>query len=207
MKRIYPLLGIIGPLIYITAVLMGSALRGDYNLFYNSISELLIPGSPNLLLLSILFGIYNASLVLFSWGLFQDPELTNGKSLKIAAVMIALIGILGLLFIFFPQDPRGAPATLAGNIHLVLAGITSPLTILTVFLAGFSFRKEGKNKSFVWYSYLSVLLILISGGMTAASITGNSPYGGLLERITIFTFLVWVMVFSYLLLARKITDY
>lgn len=205
MKKIYPLLGMIGPLIYIAAVIMGGALRGDYNPFYNSISELLIPGSPNLVILSILFGVYNLSLILFSWGILRDSELAKGKSLKVAAVMITVIGVLGLLFIFFPQDPRGAPATLSGNIHLALAGITSPLTILAVFLGGFSFRKERKNKPFVWYSYLSVLLILISGGMTAASISNNSPYGGLLERITIFTFLIWVMVFSYLLLERKIT--
>ncbi|HEY0196898.1 MAG TPA: DUF998 domain-containing protein [Methanobacterium sp.] len=175
MKKIYPSLGIIGPLIYITVVFMGSTLHGDYSPFYNSISELLIPGSPNLLVLSVLFGIYNVSLFLFSYGMFKNPELARNKSLKAAAVMIALIGILGLLFIFFPQDPRGAPATLAGNIHLVLAGITSPLTILAVFLTGFSFRKEEKNKPFVWYSYISVLLILISGGMTAASIAGKAP--------------------------------
>ncbi len=79
MKKIYPLLGIIGPLIYIMAVVIGGALRGDYNPFYNSISELLIPGSPNLLVLSILFAIYNVSLILFSYGIFQDPELVKGK--------------------------------------------------------------------------------------------------------------------------------
>jgi hypothetical protein len=33
MKKIYPLMGIIGPLIYIIAVFMGGALRGDYNPF------------------------------------------------------------------------------------------------------------------------------------------------------------------------------
>lgn len=104
------------------------------------------------MVLSILFTIYNVSLILFSYGIFQDPELAKGKTLKAVAVMIALIGILGLLFIFFSQDPRGAPATLAGTIHLILAGITSLLTILAVFLAGFSFRKERKNKPFVWYS-------------------------------------------------------
>lgn len=204
LKKIYPLLGIVGPLIYIIAVIMGSVVRGDYNPIYNSISELLIPGSPNLMVLNILFGIYNISLFLFGFGLFRDSGLTSKKSLKVSALMITLIGILGLLFIFFPQDPRGTPATLTGNIHLALAGITSPLTVLAVFLAGFSFRKERKIKPFVWYSYLSVLLILVSGGLTATSIANNSPYGGLFERITIFTFLVWIIVFSYIIWARKI---
>ncbi|HTX61256.1 MAG TPA: DUF998 domain-containing protein, partial [Methanobacterium sp.] len=146
MKKSYTLMGIIGPLIYVFAVLVGSALRGDYSPIYNSISELLIPGSPNLLVLSILFGIYNIALILFSWGMLHDPELKGSKTLKAANIMIAIIGILGILFIFFPQDLRGTPATLTGNIHLALAGITSPLTILAVILAGYSFREAIKNK-------------------------------------------------------------
>jgi hypothetical protein len=71
-----------------------------------------------------------------------------------------------------------------------------------VLLIGFSFRKNIKNKAFVWYSYLSVLLILISGGITAASISNNSPYGGLFERITIFTFLIWIFIYSYFLITK-----
>jgi hypothetical protein len=46
-------------------------------------------------------------------------------------------------------------------------------------------------------------LILIYGGITAALIANNSPYEGLFERITIFTFLIWIMAFSYLLLTGK----
>jgi len=204
MRKIYPILGITGPLIYILAVIIGASLRGDYNPLYNTISELVIRGSPNLLLMSILFGVYNLLILLFGLGMFSDSDLIKSRSLKVAAIMIAFIGLLGLLIIFLPQDPRGTPATLAGTFHIILAGITSPLTILAVFLVGFSFRKNVKNKAFVCYSYVSVLLILVSGGMTAASVASNSPYGGLMERITIFTFLIWVIVLSYLLLTQKI---
>ena len=203
MKKIYPVFGIVGPLIYIVTVIIGGALRGDYNPVYNSISELIMVGSPNLLFLNILFGIYNFLLLLFGWGILSDPKLPKNWSLNLASVIIVILGFLGILFIFFPQDPRGTTATLSGTIHLILAGLSSPLSILAVFLAGFSFRENPENKAFVWYSYLSVLLILISGGMTATLIANNSPYGALFERITIFTFLIWVMVFSYLLSTYK----
>jgi len=39
--------------------------------------------------------------------------------------MIALIGFLGILLLLFPQDPRNVAFTLAGTIHIALAGITS----------------------------------------------------------------------------------
>jgi len=202
MKKIYPFFGLIGPIIYIIAVFIGGALLGGYNPLYNSISELIMTGSPNLLLLSILFGLYNFLLLLFGLGMVFDSDLPKKRSLKFAALIIVFLGFIGILFIFFPQDPRGTPATISGTIHLALAGISSILTILAVLLIGFSFRKNIKNKAFVWYSYLSVLLILISGGITAASISNNSPYGGLFERITIFTFLIWIFIYSYFLITK-----
>jgi len=72
MKKIYPFFGLIGPIIYIIAVFIGGALLGGYNPLYNSISELIMTGSPNLLLLSILFGLYNFLLLLFGLGMVFD---------------------------------------------------------------------------------------------------------------------------------------
>ena len=47
MKKIYPIFGIIGPVVYILAVFIGGALRHDYSALYNSISELSMANAPN----------------------------------------------------------------------------------------------------------------------------------------------------------------
>ena len=92
---------------------------------------------------------------------------------------------------------------MSGTLHIILAGIISPLTIISIFLIGLSLRKYSNQKIFEIYSYISGLIVLVSGGIAAVSIANNSIYGGLFERITIFTFMIWVIFLSYLILRTK----
>ena len=206
MKKLYPIFGIIGPIIYILAVIIGGALRSDYSFLYNTISELTLANAPNLVLMSILFGIYNFSILIFGIGAFLDNEVDNSRKYKAAALMLSIIGFLGLLLLFFPQDPRNASVTFQGTIHIVIAGITSLFTLISVLLIGINFRKVKEMKLFSAYSFFSFALILVSGGAAAVSVGINSAYGGLFERITIFVFMIWVIIFSYLIIKRIITS-
>jgi hypothetical membrane protein len=203
MKRIYPLLGIIGPIVYILAVFIGSALRHDYSALYNAISELSMANVPNKLLMDILFGIYNLSIVIFGLGAYMDSKI-DSKKYNAAAIMLVIIGILGLLVLVFTQDPRGVPATIYGTLHILLSGITAALTIISIILVGLSFKEYPNMKVFSRYSYATSILIFLSGGAGAASLANNGFYGGLFERITIFLFMIWVIIFSYILLNDKI---
>jgi hypothetical membrane protein len=202
MKRNYALFGIIGPLIYILAVIIGGAIRNDYSFLYNAISELTMANAPNKLLLDILFGIYNISLLIFGLGAFFDRNI-NIKKFNIASIMLVTIGILGLMVLIFTQDPRGAPATLNGTLHILLSGITAALTIISVLLVGISFKNNSNMKLFSRYCFVSSFLIFISGGSGAASLANNNSYGGLFERITIFLFMIWVITLSYIILKNK----
>jgi hypothetical membrane protein len=202
MKKIYPLFGIIGPVVYILAVFIGSALRHDYSAFYNSISELNNANTPNKLFLDVLFGIYNISLLIFGLGAYLDSS-NKSKKYNAATLMLVIIGVLGLLVLIFTQDPRGTPATLNGTIHIILSGITAAFTIISIILVGLSFRKYTRIKLFSWYSYITAVLIFVSGGVAAGSFANNSAYGGLFERITIFLFMIWLIIFSYILLRRN----
>jgi hypothetical membrane protein len=201
MKRIYPLFGIIGPVVYILAVFIGGALRHDYSALYNSISELSMANAPNKLLLDLLFGIYNLFIIIFGLGAYLDTKI-NSKKYNAATIMLAVIGILGLMVLVFTQDPRGVPGTLYGTLHIALSGITAALTIISVILVGLSFRNYANLKIFSWYSYTTAVLIFLSGGASAASIANNSPIGGLFERITIFLFMIWVIALSYIMLKK-----
>ncbi len=203
MKKIYPLFGIIGPVVYILAVFIGGAIRHDYSTLYNAISELTMVNAPNKILLDILFGFYNISLLIFGIGAYFDSSI-NSKKYNCATIMLVIIGILGLLVLVFTQDPRGTPATLYGTLHIVLSGITAALTIISILLIGLSFKKYSKMKIFTWYSYTTSVLILLSGGAGAISLASNNGFGGLFERITIFLFMIWVITLSYILYNNKI---
>jgi hypothetical membrane protein len=202
MKKFYPIFGIIGPIVYILAVIIGGSLRNDYSFLYNTISELTLANAPNLIIMSALFAIYNISIFIFGLGAFIDKEIDKSKKFRAANLMIALVGFLGLLLIFFPQDPRTAAVTLTGTLHIALAGITSLFTLICVILMGINFRKVLAWKSFSTFSIVSFIVILVSGGMAAMSVASNSGYGGLFERITIFAFMIWVIVYSYLIIKK-----
>jgi hypothetical membrane protein len=203
MKKFYAIFGIIGPVVYILAVFIGGALRHDYSALYNSISELSMTNAPNKLFLDISFGIYNIFLMIFALGVYQDTSI-NSKKYNAATVMLIIIGVLGLLVLFFTQDPRGATATLNGTLHIILSGITAALTIIAIIIVGISFRKYPKLKIYSWYSFITSVLIFISGGAAAASFANNNAYGGLFERITIFLFMIWIISLSYIIFYNKI---
>jgi len=203
MKKIYTLFGIIGPIVYILAVFLGGSIRHDYSAIYNSISELSMANAPNKFLMDILFGIYNLFLLIFGIGAYLDSTI-NSKKYNAATIMLVIIGILGLMVLVFTQDPRGAPATLYGTLHIVLSGITAALTIISIILVGLSFRQYADMKLFSMYSYLTSVLIFLSGGASAASFANNGAYSGLFERITIILFMIWVITLSYLILKNKI---
>ena len=202
MKKIYTIFGFIGPIIYILAIIIGGALRNDYSQLYNTVSELSMANAPNLILMVIMFGIYNISILIFGIGAFLDGEVDTGKKYRIAMLMLVLTAILGIVLIFFPQDPRSSPFTAVGTTHIAVAGISSLLTILTIFFTGFSFRKKADMNNFANYSFISGIIVVISGGLAAYSVGNNLFFGGLLEKITILTFIVWVMVFSYVILKK-----
>lgn len=203
MKKIYTIFGFLGPIIYILAVIIGGAIRNDYSQLYNTVSELSMTNAPNLLLMDIMFGIYNISLLIFGIGAFLDTEVDTSKKYRAAMLMLVLTGISGIVLLFFPQDPRGIPFTTVGTTHIAVAGISSLLTILAIFLTGFSFRKKVDMNNFTKYSFISGIIVVISGGISAYSVGNNLFFGGLLEKITILTFIVWVIVFSYVILKKK----
>jgi len=203
MKKLYPIFGIIGPMLYAVAVIFGAVLRDDYSSLADTISALTSDNAPNLLLMDVLFGLYNISIIVFGVGAFRDSSVNLTKKYTAATFMIVLIGVLGLLMLVFTQPVPITNVTTEGTIHLILAGVSSLITMIAILLIGLVYWGNKQMRSFAIYSFISDIIILISGGMAAVSIGGNNGYGGLFERITIGFFLLWVIVFSYVILKKK----
>jgi Protein of unknown function (DUF998) len=94
----------------------------------------------------------------------------------------------------FPQEPGGTATTFAGAMHFVMAGIASLGTMIAILSLGLWFRKFPDLKGYVTYSLISVSIIFISGGLSAAALAYHSVLFGLIERITILTFTLWIFV-------------
>ncbi|MCC6614064.1 MAG: DUF998 domain-containing protein [Anaerolineae bacterium] len=189
--------GLLAAIVYVVTVVLGGALRPGYSHIAEPISELTAAGAPNKLLLDLLFLIYNLLVIAFGVGVYgrMGAALTG----KITGVALIVSGICGVLLqLFFPQDPGGAQAavTTTGTLHIVFAGIAALATMIATLCAALWLRKQPNMGSYVIYSLISLVVILIAGGLGAGAATSGNPQFGLIERVTIGAFILWLAVMS-----------
>ena len=198
MKKLLMLCGVFAAVIYVGTVILGGLWRPGYSHISMAISELVADGAPNRSLLSSLFLLYNALLSMFGIGLFlKANKQSRGRIPGIVGslALTLLVGLAGILMeLVFPQDPGGIPTTFAGTMHIVMASVASLGTMVAVLMLGLWFRNTAELKRYSTYSLSSVAIIFVSGGLTAVAMANNYPFFGLLERITIGTFIVWIFI-------------
>jgi hypothetical protein len=198
MKKFLMLCGSFAAILYVGTVILGGLLRPGYSHLFEAISELVADGAPNRALLSSLFLVYNTLLSIFGIGLFlkvrdQSRGRISGSVGSLALTL--LVGVAGILMeLVFPQDPGGLPTTFAGTMHIVMASVASLGTMIALLMLGLWFRNTAELKGYSIYSLISVAVIFVSGGLTAAAMANSYPLFGLLERITIGTFIVWMFI-------------
>jgi hypothetical membrane protein len=202
MKKALYLIGIFTPLLYIFTVILGGALWPGYSHATQAISELSMETAPNRSLMDLLFSVYGWLLLVFGIGFIYRWGKAGSRQLTAGGVTLVLCALSGLLMGTFRQDPIGAPLTFSGLMHLVLAGVASLGTIFAIFLASFGFRKLDYAAGLSKFSLVMGILVLISGGLTAAGTTQFPAIFGILERITIGSFMLWLLVLSMVLLKQ-----
>ncbi len=197
MKKLLLFSGLLAPVLYLAAVVLGGVLRAGYSHLAEPISELVAAGAPDRPLLSALFIAYNALSVAFAVGLLLND--TGGPGTwayrTAGSIALAAVGVLGLMLeFFFPQDPGGIPVTFAGTMHIALAGIVSLATLGAILFTGLALRHDTGFEYYLTYSRISAVILFISGGLTALAVANHHPLLGLSERITIGSYVQWLFV-------------
>lgn len=201
--RLFYWFGIFAPLAYAFATLIGGFLVPGYSHLYNTISELTASNLPKDPIIYTSFAAYNISLVLFGVGLHATPHIVGTLKGRIGALLFMAIGWLGIAMLLFTRDPRTGPITTSGQVHLILGGTTSLLTMITMIVLGWTLRAQFELPTMGWYSLISFALVLILGGVTGITVTTNAQVGGLFERLTMGAFLQWVFVVAIVLLRES----
>lgn len=193
--RLWTLAGLLAPICYTAAVVAGGVLTPGYSHVRDPISSLTQTGAPRIPVVAALFTAYNWLLLIFASGLWWDMG-RGGRRLAVSgALALIAVGLSGVLMYWFTQDPIGTPATVRGIGHFVLAGVEALGTIIGVLLCGLGFRSVPGLSGLRTYSIVSAAIIFVSGGVGTATLTFN-PYFGIFERVTIFTFMIWVFLLS-----------
>lgn len=211
-NKIFAICGMLGPAIYVFAVVLGGFLWPQYSHIAQPVSDLLANGSPNKTLLDLIMVVYNLLTIAFGFGLLQFVRgggLNRHEMIgRIGAWVLMAEGVFGIFDIIFAEDAAG-PITAAisstGILHIVFAGLCSISTILAILLNGIWFKNSSGLRGFGWYSFISVSIVFVTGGMTAYHVSNQTGFGGLFERLTMGTWLLWLFVVALTLYSFKST--
>ncbi len=199
-KRILFACGIFASLVYILIDIFAAFQTPGYNYINQTISELSAVGAPARPIWIAMSFIFNPLLIAFGIGILLS---VRKKSLFTTGVLLVLWGLLGFVWLFFPMHQRGSIGSTTDTMHLVMAAITVPLMMLFI-----GFGSVSLGKKFRLYSILTIILMLIFGALTgqqAPKVAAQLPTPGLgiMERISVYSPMIWVMVLSVILLKTK----
>jgi len=186
--------GVVASILYVATDVAAAILHPAYHSFRaRAVSELMASGAPTERLVDPLFLVYDALMIAFAIGLWLSSERA-----RLAAGMLLAYGALGLLGpTLFEMNVRGSGGSpTADTLHIALTGVIVLLILATVavgaFLGGHRFRV---------YSLVTIAVMVLFGVVTWFAMRGigtgePTPWGGLLERVNIGAFLLWIAVLA-----------
>ena len=195
--------GVIGPILFIAVFTVEGFLRPDYNPISTYISDLSI--GPRGIIQIMNFFIFGLLLFIFSYGLSlefrtRNRSLYGPRILMLMAILLFLVGI-------FVTDPIGTPLfemTWQGIVHNIIGSIFFSLCPISCYVFWRLFREYDESRSFqkltlVVGVIITVGLVAFTVALIGAVLTPNAltDYAGLIQRIDIITFLLWLVALAW----------
>ena len=188
---------------YLLGDIVGGVITPNYNYIKNAVSELIQSGAENRVVLSLFLFVHALMIILFSAGILINPS-KQSTLVFIGGILLLVVGIShALSSSIFPMDPVGAQNTLPGVVHLVLVGITVVAILILMPVLGLGFYQLYGWYSFLVFTLLCLGVIAISGVSSPVVIARGIEVMGLTERITAYTFYLWLFILSYLLICGQ----
>jgi hypothetical protein len=195
------LAGAAAAVLYVAIMVVAGAMTPGYSHVSQPVSSLYQAGSQLGGPVAVAFLVYNVLVAAFGFAIVRLAR-SRGERMHAgvaAGIAVVLVGVAGALDDVFPQDPIGSAITSTGTLHIVFAGVASLLTVAAMALAAWWLLGRRELRPLAWYSIASLLVVLVSGPVTAAATASGSPVMGLAERVTILTFTLWMAVLSVVL--------
>ena len=204
MKKIVLLLmcGIFASVIYVGSDIWAAFRWEGYSYQSYSVSELRAIEAPTRSYLVPVLIVY--SLLEISFGVGVLKSAVNRRFIRIAGILLIILGIFDSVALFFPMHTRDhiqqSGRSIADELHI---GVTFATVMVILSIIGFGSRAS--EKAFRFYSYGTIILMLLCGAwasMDAPLLEVNlpTPWLGIKERINIYGYMVWIISFSYVLL-------
>ena len=194
--------GILSSLLYIaTDVITATALYPGYSYTSQQVSELSAIGAPTRSFWIAMTIVWSPLVIAFGIGVWL---LAGQKhALRVTGILLAIWGIVGFVWLFFPMHPRGTEALAADVMHIVFAA--AQIISMVLFIA---FGAATLRWGLRLYSIGTIVAILVFGALTSlqapAIAAGQpTPWMGIIERVSVYAPMLWVVVFAAFLLRAQ----
>ena len=205
------LCGVLSTLLYIATDVLGGLRYDGYSFTSQAISELAAIGAPSKSFVDPLFIAYDALALVFGIGILREAAGRN-RALFITSAMLVSYGAIGLAVVIlagpdlFAMHQRGAGSLVTDAPHIILTGV-----LVLILLLAMGFGAFALGKRFRIYSLASLMTLLVFGALTstfAARLAAGEPTRGMgiVERIDVYSALLWLAVLSIALLRRPLSE-
>jgi len=191
-QRILLWCGILSSIWYVIINVLVPLQYDGYSIASLTVSELSAIGAPTRSLWVPLAIPYVLLFAAFGFGLRQ-----YAKNDRRTGLMGGIIIVYAFFNIYWPpMHMRGTAPTLTDTLHIVWASVTV-LMIITIMIIG----AVVFNGFFRAYTIVSIAAHVLFGALTSLQapqipLNGSTPTIGLLERINIGVFTIWVVVLA-----------
>ena len=192
--------GILASVLYVAMTLLVGLLWKGYSVVSRVPSELSAIGAPTRALWIWLGLVYAVLMIAFGWIVWKSAP--PNRALRIVGALLMAHTVFGQFWP--PMHQRAVLAagggTLTDTLHLVWAAITG---IFFMLIVGFGAAALGRR--FRIYSIATMVVVLACGAVTgtyASQVQADlpTPGVGVWERISIATFMAWIVVLAAALL-------
>lgn len=198
-RRILLGCGIASSLLYVVMNVLGAMQFEGYSSVSRTVSELSAIGAPSRPLWVALGFVYNLLVIAFGWGVWRSAG--ANRPLRVVAVLLMASAAIG--FGWPPMHARGQGFSLTDTLHIVFSMVWVVLSLLAV---GFGATALGRRFRRYSIATLAIQLALgVATGMEGPKVAANlpTPWVGLVERVNIAVFLLWVMVLATVLMRSE----
>jgi hypothetical protein len=181
---------------------IAAGLYDGYSRMDQAVSELSATGAPSHAFLTAVGPVFSLLFIGFGLGVWKSAE--GRRALRLSGALLVAHGAMSFLWMFGPMSRReviaAGGATSADTMHLVLSAATGVFVTTYVATTAFAF-----GRVFRIYSVVTIAAALVFGLLSAQvdkiEAGDPTPWMGLLERIGIGAWLLWVAVVALILLA------
>ena len=199
--------GMIGSALFVTVFTLEGWLRPGYDPRSTFISELSI--GPRGWAQILNFIILGTLFLVFTWGVVD--EFREGKASKAGPILLAIIGFSFLVSGPLVTDVASTPRdqmSLHGILHGIFGALVFSLSPISCFVFWRRFRQDPNWQILKGWTLAAGIIttaavILLSAAIKTQVIPNVfTPWNGLIQRMVIIPYLIWIFFFAFELRKR-----